>query len=55
LPEGQWQMNQEIYRQIFGGSQMRLGDATRLAKQTINDFDVRRTWVLFGDPTMRLK
>lgn len=55
LPEGQWLMNQEIYRQIFSNSQMRIGDAARLAKQTISDVDVRRTWVLFGDPTMRLK
>jgi Peptidase family C25 len=55
LPEGQWQMNQEVFRQIFTHSQMRMGDATRAAKQTITDVDVRRTWVLLGDPTMRLK
>jgi Peptidase family C25 len=55
LPQGQWQMNQELYRQIFSASQMRLGDAVRAAKQGSADVDVRRTWILFGDPTMRLK
>lgn len=31
-----------------------LGDATRLAKTHVVDADVRRTWVLLGDPTIRL-
>jgi Peptidase family C25 len=55
LPQGQWEMNQELYRQIFSTPQMRLGDAARAAKQGSADGDVRRTWILFGDPTMRLK
>jgi len=53
-PSGQNQMNQEFYRQLFGGSSPRLGDAARAAKQTTGDADVRRTWTLFGDPAMRL-
>jgi hypothetical protein len=32
-----------------------LGDATRAAKAATTDMDVRRTWILFGDPTTRLK
>ena len=55
LPQGQWQMNQELYRQVFSTRHMRLGDAARAAKQGTTDADVRRTWILFGDPTMRLK
>ena len=55
LPQGQWQMNQELYRQVFTTRHMRLGDAARAAKQGTTDADVRRTWILFGDPTMRLK
>ncbi|MEN3331928.1 MAG: hypothetical protein V7641_1293 [Blastocatellia bacterium] len=55
LPQGQWQMNQELYRQIFSTPQMRLGDPARAAKQGSGDSEVRRTWILFGDPTMRLK
>jgi hypothetical protein len=57
LPDGQSQMNQQLYRLLFGsnGQAMRLGDATRKAKSAISDADIRRTWVLLGDPTMRLK
>ena len=32
-----------------------LGDATRQAKLATTDLDVRRTWILFGDPTMKIR
>ncbi|MCU1267767.1 MAG: hypothetical protein JWM21_4085 [Acidobacteria bacterium] len=73
-PEGQNTIDQEFYRQLFGGQGAStrlgrrgllgkytantgptLGDAARAAKQTTNDTDVRRTWMLFGDPAMRLR
>jgi hypothetical protein len=52
--------NQELYRLIFNGDPvtgklMTLGEATVKAKRAINDMDVRRTWVFFGDPTMKFK
>ena len=47
-------MNQEFYRQIFA-SRARIGDAAMRAKSTTLDADARRTWILFGDPTMRLR
>ena len=31
------------------------GGSTMKAKAAISDTDVRRTWILLGDPTMRLK
>ena len=34
---------------------MTLGEATARAKAAVTDADIRRTWVLLGDPTMRLK
>ena len=34
---------------------MRLGDVLLKAKSTTENVDVRRTWTLFGDPTMRLR
>jgi len=37
------------------GQVLHLGDATQRAKATVTAPDVRRTWILFGDPTMRLK
>jgi hypothetical protein len=37
------------------GTAMTLGDATRAAKAATPDMDVRRTWILFGDPSTRLR
>jgi len=48
-------MNQELYRQLFGSRGLRLGDAIKSAKAAISDGDVRRSWILLGDPTMRLR
>lgn len=53
-PGGQAVMNQEMYRQMFT-SGIRLGDAALGAKSHIKDYDLRRTWVLFGDPTTRIR
>src|SRR5262249_47486836 len=46
-------MNRELFRQLFGGAAT-IGDAVRAAKRAAINLDVRRTWVLFGDPAMRL-
>jgi hypothetical protein len=54
-PAGQSQIVQEFYRQIFGAQPATLGDAVRAAKLTTSDADVKRTWMLFGDPAMKLK
>ncbi|HJQ68444.1 MAG TPA: C25 family cysteine peptidase [Blastocatellia bacterium] len=53
-PGGQASMNQEMYRQMFA-SGTRLGDAALGAKSQVKDYDLRRTWVLFGDPTTRIR
>jgi len=37
------------------GQSLTLGDAVRQAKSATKDTDVRRTWILLGDPTMKLK
>lgn len=52
---GQAPMDQEFYRQAFGGSPARLGDAAIKAKASSVDPDVRRTWILLGDPSMRIR
>jgi hypothetical protein len=55
-PDGQSQMDQQLMRLLFGnGQSLTLGDAVRGAKAATNDMDVRRTWILFGDPTMRIR
>ena len=55
LPDGQALMNQEMYRNIFTGRSTTLGEATAKAKAAVSDLDVRRTWILFGDPSGRIK
>ena len=54
-PSGQAQMNAELYRLLFGGQNLTLGEATAKAKATVSDVDVRRSWIYFGDPAMKLK
>jgi hypothetical protein len=54
-PDGQELMNQELYRLLLADRHSALGEAVIRAKAATLDPDVRRTWVLFGDPTMRLK
>jgi hypothetical protein len=54
LPQEQVLLNQELYRLLFttDGKVVRLGEATQRAKSSITDLDIRRSWVLLGDPTM---
>ncbi len=52
----QLSMNLELFRLIFSGDKpMSLGEAILRSKSVIDDFDVRRTYILFGDPAMRLR
>src|SRR5581483_466125 len=44
-----------VVQSAFNGSRARLGDAIVNAKAGITDLDVRRTYVLFGDPAMQVK
>ena len=54
-PTVQAVMNQELLRQLFARPTMTLGEAVIGAKSVVGDMDVRRTWILFGDPSMRLR
>jgi hypothetical protein len=56
-PAEQSVMNRQLYTLLFpsGGVAPNLGDATMKAKAAVTDPDIRRTWILFGDPTTRLK
>jgi uncharacterized repeat protein (TIGR01451 family)/fimbrial isopeptide formation D2 family protein len=54
-PDQQLLVNVELYRQIFGGTSPAIGDAILKAKQATKDLDVRRSYILFGDPTMKLR
>lgn len=50
--QAQEYMAREFYQRVFTG--MRVGDAARQAKATTLFTDQKRTYVFFGDPTMRL-
>ena len=54
-PGGQEQLNAELYRLLFSGESITVGEAAARAKQAVGDIDVRRSWILFGDPAMRLR
>lgn len=56
-PDVQLASNQELYRSLFDktDASITLGDAIRKAKAFAGNADVRRTWILFGDPTMRIR
>ena len=53
--EPQVELDQNVVRLLFGKPSVTLGEAVRNAKSTITDPDVRRTYLLFGDPVLRLK
>ena len=47
--------NQEFFRLLFAGAYPTLGETLLAAKAVVADRDVRRSWIFFGDPAMRLK
>lgn len=53
--QSQFVLDQAFYRQLFSGQPLRLGEAIRNAKAETSNSDVRRTWVLFGDPATRMR
>ncbi|HTG18298.1 MAG TPA: C25 family cysteine peptidase, partial [Blastocatellia bacterium] len=58
VPSGQSALDQQFFRSLFDGEDgetLTLGEITSRAKAAVYDFDVRRTWILFGDPTTRIK
>jgi len=54
-PLSQAVANQELFRQLLGSGGTTIGDAIRKAKASVADMDLRRTWILFGDPVSRLQ
>jgi hypothetical protein len=54
-PGPQFQMNQTLVKTLFSQPGMALGDAVLAAKAGISDQDVRKTFILFGDPLIHLK
>ncbi len=55
IPIGQHEMGFKMFQLLYSGSPMAIGDASRQAKSATADIDVRRTWILFGDPTLKIR
>jgi hypothetical protein len=55
LPDEQPSLNQELARILFDGTSPTLGEAVVRAKAAVRDRDLRRSWILFGDPATRLR
>ena len=54
-PDPQFAMDRKLAQSLFSNSTLGLGDAVLAAKSSISDQDVRKTFILFGDPAMRLQ
>jgi hypothetical protein len=48
-------LNQFLLATLAQNRNLPLGSAILAAKSGVTDADVRRTWILFGDPSMRLQ
>jgi len=57
LPQEQVLLNQELYRLLFSpkSRSLTLGEIIRQTKATVKGSDIRSTWILLGDPTIKLK
>jgi hypothetical protein len=55
IAQGQHDMGHELYTQLYSGSPMALGDAIKIAKGATFDIDVKRTWIFFGDPSLKIR
>jgi hypothetical protein len=48
-------LNQAMIKALYGGGSITVGEAAVTAKKAVTDPDVRKTWILFGDPAMKIK
>jgi subtilisin-like proprotein convertase family protein len=52
--ETQSLVNEELFRLVFSGTYGTVGEAVAMAKRVVSNPDLRRSWIFFGDPAMRL-
>ena len=55
FPDQQHLINEELIQLLLSSGKITIGQAAARAKAATSDEDVRRTWILFGDPATRLK
>jgi hypothetical protein len=54
-PPEQLPLDLKLIQLLFNGQGLTIGEAVALSKQTVINMDVRKTWILFGDPTTKLR
>ena len=54
-PDQQAVMNRELFSQLFNYPGITIGEACMRSKNIVLDQDVKKSWMLFGDPSMKLK
>ncbi len=47
-------IDEALFNQAFNFVQI-IGEAVMKAKASTSDPDVRKTWILFGDPTLKIQ
>lgn len=55
LPDSQNELHREFVQRLYIEPNRTLGEIMNAAKRATTNQSVRRTWTLFGDPTMKLK
>jgi hypothetical protein len=55
VPGGQSAINQQLISLLSSDGSLTLGETIIRAKAAVSDSDIRRTWILFGDPSARLQ
>ena len=53
--QAQTVMSRDAISRLLNGSTLTIGEIVALAKASVTNLDVRRTWILLGDPATRLK
>ena len=48
-------LDQAMVKALYAGQGTTIGKAAMAAKSGTSDMNVRRTWILFGDPAMKLQ
>jgi len=52
---GQSTLNQAMVSALYGGQSLTIGEAAAAAKKAVSNLDIRRTWILLGDPATKLQ
>lgn len=55
FPDQQELMAIRFFKALGNAEFARMGDAVKTAKTATNDPDVRRSWILIGDPTLKIR